>query len=127
MFDDDYATDNKIQLNAKLTGASTVKFNAVGTSQLKNGEPVHSVVDDFQLDTKAHGVGLQLKFKPNLVSFHADFGQFNKVTTCGKNNHVYSIWNNPYVFFEFSRGCRLNSYFLGNLTHINKCTRNNVG
>ena len=103
-----------------------MKFNAITQSKLKDNEITNSLSEDSQIDAKIEGVGLQAKFKQNIVSLQTDFGLFNTVKKCGQNNHVYSFWNNPYLLIEATRGLKLHSFFLGNLFHVNSSIRNNV-
>lgn len=84
------------------------------------------MAEDAQIDVKAYGIGFQSKFKPNMISLHTDFGQFKHVHTCKDSQRVLTLWNNPYVFFESSRGLKLNSLYLGHLLHLNNFFRNNV-
>lgn len=117
--------DNKLQVNAKLGGKVTTKFNAIFQPKLKENEIHTSITEDSQIDFKCcEKTSHQLKFKPNLVSVHSDFGLFHHKLDL--SNKTYNFWNNPYVFFEVSKLFKLNSAFIGNLFHINNCTRNNI-
>lgn len=125
LFDDDYATDNKLQVNAKLSGKATTKFNAVFQPKLKDNEVHTTMSEDSQIDFKCDRWAHQLKFKPAFLSVHSDFGLVHRKFDL--SSHTFNFWNNPYVLFEVSKSLKLNSVFLGNLFHINRCARNNVG
>lgn len=103
-----------------------MKFNAIDQPKLKDGEVIHALSEDAQIDVKAYGFGFQAKFKPNLLSLHTDFGLFQHVKKSKNNDKVHTFHNNPYLLFETTRGLQLNTLFVGNLFHYNNCFRNNV-
>ncbi len=116
MFDDDYTADNRIQLNGKFLGLTNVKFNAYATPKLTNNEVTFGLQEDAQLDLKSNGVAFQAKFKPNLLSVHADFD--HHLRTLVRNGQTYNLWFNPYLLWETNRSLKNNHLNLGFLAHI---------
>ena len=103
----------------------TTKFNAIFQPKLKDNEIQTSITEDSQIDFKCcEKLSNQLKFKPNLVSVQTDFGLFHHKFDL--SNQTYNLWNNPYVFFEVNKSLKLNNAFIGNMFHLNNCTRNNI-
>ena len=92
--------------------------------KLKDNEIHTTMSEDSQIDFKCNRLAYQFKFKPTLLSVHTDFGQFH--SKFDLKNETFNFWNNPYALLEISKSLKVNSLFLGNLFHINKCTRNNV-
>lgn len=124
LFNDDFTADNKIQLNAKFAGKSTIKFNAVANTKVKDHEVQYNLHDDAQIDGTGFGFGFQTKFKPNVITLQTDLGMFHRLHV-SKDGSETSLWNNPYLFFEISRKLRFNSFFIGNVFHLNNWFRNN--
>lgn len=114
MFDDDYTADNRIQFNGKFLGRTNVKFNAYATPKLANNEVTFGLQEDAQLDLKANGVGFQAKFKPSLISTHADFD--HHLRTWVVNGQAYNFWFNPYLLWETNRSLKSNHIHFGILT-----------
>lgn len=100
-------------------------MNAYLQSKLKNGEIEHSISEDAQVDTKINGFAVQTKLKPTLVSVHTDLGQYSKDWKW-KNDKSCVWWFNPYSLVEVSKGLKINSFYLGNLLHVNNFLRINV-
>ena len=124
LFDDDFCADNKLQLNARFNGKSTIRFNAVANTKVKDNEVQYNLNDDAQIDGTGFGFGFQTKFRPNFISLLTDLGMFHRLHIC-KDRKEVSMWNNPYLFFEASRKLRLNSFYIGNVFHLNNWLRNN--
>jgi hypothetical protein len=124
LFDDDFTSDNKVQFNGKFVGKTNVKFNVLASPRIVNNEVTYGLEEDVQLDLKVQDIGVQAKFKPSLVSVHADFGQHLK--TCDKKGHVYNTWFNPYLIWETTRSLKVNNYIFGSLVHLNSSVKNHV-
>jgi hypothetical protein len=91
---------------------------------LVNNELTTGLEEDAQLDLKVNNVGLQAKFKPNLISLHADFGQHLRQSV--KDGKVCNVWFNPYLLWETNRALTNNKLNFGFLTHVNSSVKNHV-
>ena len=97
----------------------------MANTRIKDHEVQYNLHDDAQIDGTGFGFGFQAKFKPSFFSLHTDLGSFHRLHVAKDGSDV-SLWNNPYVFLEASRKLRLNSFWFGNLFHLNNWIRNNV-
>ena len=112
-------------MNGKFVGKSTVKVNALMATSMKEDQVAFEGADDAQVDTKVGNFGFQTKLKKDMVSFHTDFGMFKTDMKLGKEKS-YTFWHNPYMAVESSRGLKMNSVYLGAITHLCSKSKANV-